>query len=152
MQSFSKKAWITVAIAAGVLIAIGGVAILLRGLLLLFAGALLGVFFTQLSTRAANLLGVRYGAAFASVILLIVAAGAATAYFMGNQIADQVSQFSQQFDQATAQFKNEFERQPWVKWFDALGSDEAPGWIPTKLLSTARSAVAVAFSASAPRS
>ena len=135
-----------VAIAGGVVLFGLLFAALFRGVLVLFAGILLGVFLCKLSQHLARLINVRYGAAFAIVVALLVVLILGTGSFMGARISYQINEFTQQFQQASEQFRDRIDQLGWSDWFPEKGSGGPGGLSPQRLISTAGSAALVTIS------
>ncbi|MEX2172145.1 MAG: AI-2E family transporter [Pirellulales bacterium] len=137
--TFTHRALIVVAIVGVALLAAGALATLFTGLLLLFAGVLLGVFLYESSRRLASAANLGYNAAFAMVVFAFVLLIGATFYFMGSQINQQASEFSEQFTAAVDQIQVRMEQQGWLKQFRD-GAQEQQNAAAQQVLATATTA------------
>lgn len=153
MSNASKQA-VSATRSMGTILGIGAVLVILgtlfpavlQGLLILFAGILLAVFLYHLSNLVARMLNVRYGAAFAIVVILLVLVAVGLTAFMGARIASQISAFTEQFQQAIGQFQTRLEQHPWLRNLPAIPDEgQQPKW-SGRLISTAGTAAATLFS------
>jgi predicted PurR-regulated permease PerM len=101
LSAYMTRLWRTVAVVALAAIGIWMVSLVVTGLLILFAGILLAIFLSHLSQRIQRFSGHPYGASLCLVVLSILAILAATGYFMGSRISEQVSEFSEMFSTAS---------------------------------------------------
>ncbi len=145
MQKFAHQVWIAVGIAAAVVLTAWLASRLFHGLLIIFAGILLGVFLTQLSHRLSSFTGLSYRAGCGVVVAGLAAMAVSFIGMLGTQIALQASQFVRQLRQSGAELQKQLEGQPWWSEIQNLQSSEMDLLASRQAVSTATSAVSMTF-------
>jgi predicted PurR-regulated permease PerM len=147
MQRFVRQVWIAVGIAAVVLLGAWLARSLLYGLLVIFAGMLLGVFLGQLSRLLQRSTGVAYQVSYGLVVLALVLIAAGVIVLMGTQIAEQAGEFMRQFRESAAQLEKRLQAQTWWTQLQDVRSSAADLLTSRQAVSTATSAVSSTVSA-----
>ena len=145
MQKFVQQVWIAVGIASVVLLAAWLASSLFQGLLIIFAGVLLGVFLTQLSNRLSRLAGLSYGAAYGVIVAGLAALAVSLIGMMGAQIALQAGEFVRQLRESGARLQEQLEGQDWWSEFRNLQTSATDLLASQQAVSTATSAVSMTF-------
>jgi predicted PurR-regulated permease PerM len=147
VQSYAKRVWIAVGIGSAVLLMAWLISELFLGLLIIFAGVMLGVVLAQLSKLLSRLSGISYQVAYAVVVLLLAAVLLGGIGLMGAQIALQASEFVRQIRESGEQLEKRLAEQPWWSEAQALQADAMDLLASRQAVSTATSAVSSTFSA-----
>ncbi len=146
-SSYTRRVLVTVTIVAitGLGLWLGGT--LLSGFLIIFAGILFGVFLSQLSKVVAEKTGWKYGAALSLVVMLLLLLAAATLYFMGSRINQQISTFAEQFSAASDQARERVQQQGWIQWLTRAAAKQKPDLFSPQIIQTASSFATIIVSA-----
>ncbi len=149
LGAYMTRLWRTVGVVALAAIGVWMVSLLVNGLLILFAGILLAVFLNQSSRTFQRLSGLPYAASLAVVVLSILVLLAATGYFMGSRISEQVSEFTAQFSQASEGAWKRLEKLGLRGGVDGGVTGDVPGFLPSNgsMMSSARSGLLALLSA-----
>lgn len=125
-HTFTGRVWIVAFVA---LAAIGGVALLvllLREILVISAGVLLGLFATQVCHRLAKATSLPYGVWIALFIVMFGVLLGTFAYLMGAQLVDGISRLYEELGKASGQLMSHLQSFQW--WSRAAGmSGSSPG-------------------------
>jgi predicted PurR-regulated permease PerM len=105
--------------------------------LVVFAGALLGVFLSQLSGFVARHTRLRFGAAFGVVTIALMIAAGAIVYFLGHRITAQVNLLLEQLNRASGQIDESLQVQEWWRQLTRLNRESL---MASQALSTATTA------------
>jgi predicted PurR-regulated permease PerM len=146
VRPFTKRVWLVVAIVTAVTLALAALTSLLTGMLVLFAGALFGIFLNQASRGLAQLTSLPYGVALGIAVFVLLTLAGGTAYFMGSRISQQAVEFSTQFDQASEQLRARLEQQEWLQWLNRQAGRGRQSLVPSNILSKAGTTVLTAAS------
>lgn len=149
LSDYMARLWRTVAVVALAVISVWMISLLVNGLLVLFAGILFAVFLNQLSRVIQRQSGLSYGVSLSIVVLSIVSIVAATGYFMGSRINEQVTEFSKQFLEASDRIADRLEQSEILSWLNPNASDNAQGLMPStqSMISSAGSSLLTLVSA-----
>jgi len=136
----TSRIWLLCALAAGVVIGAWFVPSLLQVFFVLFAGVLFATFLTRVTVLLAQRTGLRYGAAYSIVIATLLLLFGGTVYYMGSQIANQVSKLVEAVSRASSEVGSRYELQGWWDQLGKLGRNGQASWAASQAVSTATSA------------
>ena len=102
-------------IAAGIVLAAVGLYLIWIAadvLLLVFAGILLGIFISTLADAVRRLTAVRYGAALAAVLVLLIAALGTGAWLLSGNVANEIQLLSERLPQSLGELRQRLQQYP----------------------------------------
>lgn len=140
MQTYARRVWIAVGAVASVVLGAWLLTSLFQGVLVVFAGALFGVFLVHLSGLVSRLTGWSYPWAFGLVLLLLVLTSVATLALLGTQISQQVAEFIEQFEQASGNARERLESQEWWRQLHGVRQNAEEALTSSEAVSTATTA------------
>lgn len=119
-RNTSIRLWTLVALGGGIAAA-WLFSALFQGLLIIFAGALLGIFLKYLADHLVRLTHFDYQVTFIVMILVLCLTLGMAFYYMGSNVAARVTQFSQQFEEAQGDLLQKLESEDWWNRFVQSG-------------------------------
>jgi predicted PurR-regulated permease PerM len=146
-MTFTRRALVAVAFLTLAALIAAAAAHLLTGLLLIFAGALVGIWLNQAAHGISALSHTGYKTSFAIVVVALAALATGLLFFMGARIGQQVSEFSEQFNQAFQQAITRYQELLSKLGLAAQQQNEQSNQLPRNWFFTAASALALGVSA-----
>jgi predicted PurR-regulated permease PerM len=112
---------------------------LFKGILILFAGILFGIFLNGMSKQVATWLSLNYKPAFALVVTVLLFFLVGTIFLLGSQISASIEQFAREFQTAQDLLVKRLDGSAW--WSKAVDSvqESSSSGLPMKAVSTATS-------------
>jgi predicted PurR-regulated permease PerM len=145
VQQYPKRVWIAVGAASLVLLGAWLTSQLLYGLLVIFAGVLLGTVLTKLSNLLSSLSGLSYRVTFGIVVAVLVTAIVTIVGLLGASVASQAGEFLRQLRESGAQLDQKLAEQPWWTEVKGLRTDATDLLASRQAVSTATLAVSNTF-------
>jgi predicted PurR-regulated permease PerM len=146
-EARTKTSWLWALLALAFLFAAWHMQPLVKGVLLVFAGWLLGLFLMQLGKGVAASSGISYKWGYSVVTIALLSVATAAGFFMGSRIATQASVFLQEVGRASDQARGFLEQQGWWQQISDWGSRGRSLLAASQVASTAKSAASTTITA-----
>lgn len=147
MQQYAKRVWVAVGAVSVVLLGAWLVSRLLYGLLVIFAGILVGVVLAKLSTLVSRTGRLSYNLAYGGVVTGIAALAFGLFWLLGTNVAMQAGKFVRQLRESGTQLEQRLSEQPWWSEVQSASTSAMDLLASKQAVSTATSAVSITFSA-----